>query len=54
MLKKQGSLSMLANSIETAYIAVDPGRPLLSGDPRYVDLTKFRGGDNIVQDIIRP
>jgi hypothetical protein len=44
---------MLANSIETAYIAVDPERALPSGDPRYVDLTEFRGGDNIVQDIAR-
>ena len=44
---------MLANSIETAYIAVDPEIPLPSGDPRYVDLTEFRGGDNIVRDITR-
>ncbi len=44
---------MLADTIETAYIAVDPERALPSGDRRYVDLTEFRGGDNIVRDIAR-
>lgn len=37
------------HTVDDAYGACHPEEPLLTGDPRYVDLTKARGGENLAQ-----
>lgn len=43
----------LAVSIPEAFAAAPPDEALPSGDPRYVDLSSCRGGENIVDDLAR-
>lgn len=43
----------LAVSIPEAFAAAAPDEALPSGDPRYVDLSSCRGGENIVDDLAR-
>jgi hypothetical protein len=43
----------LAVSIPEAFAATPPDEALPSGDPRYVDLSSCRGGENIVDDLAR-
>lgn len=43
----------LAVSIPEAFAATPPDEALPSGDPRYVDLSSCRGGENIVDNLAR-
>jgi hypothetical protein len=43
----------LAISIPKAFAAAAPDEALPSGDPRYVELSSCRGGENIVEDLAR-
>jgi hypothetical protein len=43
----------LAVSIPEAFAAAAPDEALPSGDPRYVELSSCRGGENIVDDLAR-
>lgn len=40
-----------ALTVDTAYGAVDPDKPLTPGDPRYVDLSNARGDENLPESI---
>ncbi len=40
-----------ARTLRDAFNAVDPARPLESGDPRYVDCTAVRGNEDVVRQL---
>ncbi len=42
-----------ARTLRDVFNAVDPARPLQSGDPRYVDCTAVRGNEDVVNQLFR-